>query len=95
MLALRDQENLIYDRQTTAASKPANQGSKQLQPKTPGAKHPKTPYKIPLNDENDRTGFGKEHGPQKLQFRGNEYLATGIKLKGAEDKSSILTPIGS
>ncbi|KAL3463153.1 hypothetical protein BJX64DRAFT_257693 [Aspergillus heterothallicus] len=60
MLALRDQENLAHVHQTVAASKPLNQGLKQLQPKTPGARAPKTPFKVPLKDENDPLAFGKQ-----------------------------------
>ncbi|KAA8642121.1 hypothetical protein EYZ11_001194 [Aspergillus tanneri] len=60
MLALRDQENLVHAHQTVAASKPLNQGVKQLQTKTPGARAPKTPFKIPLSDENDPLAFGKK-----------------------------------
>ncbi|KAL2807861.1 hypothetical protein BJX63DRAFT_425046 [Aspergillus granulosus] len=60
MLALRDQENLAHAHQTVAASKPLNQGIKQLQPKTPGARAPKTPFKVPLKDENDPLAFGKQ-----------------------------------
>ncbi|KAF5856313.1 hypothetical protein ETB97_007549 [Aspergillus alliaceus] len=60
MLALRDQENLVHAHQTVAASKPLNQSAKSLQPKTPGARAPKTPFKVPLNDENDPLAFGKK-----------------------------------
>ncbi|KKK18136.1 hypothetical protein P175DRAFT_0502663 [Aspergillus ochraceoroseus IBT 24754] len=60
MLALRDQENLVHSHQTVAASKPLNHGGKQLQPKTPGARAPKTPFKVPLKDENDPLAFGKK-----------------------------------
>ncbi|PLN76425.1 hypothetical protein BDW42DRAFT_178685 [Aspergillus taichungensis] len=60
MLALRDQENLVHAHQTVAAAKPLNQGARTLQPKTPGARAPKTPFKIPLNDENDPLAFGKK-----------------------------------
>ncbi|RAL15637.1 uncharacterized protein BO97DRAFT_468513 [Aspergillus homomorphus CBS 101889] len=59
MLALRDQENLVHNHQTVAASKPLNQGVRHLQPKTPGARAPKTPFKVPLNNENDPLAFGK------------------------------------
>ncbi|KAJ5577894.1 uncharacterized protein N7459_006858 [Penicillium hispanicum] len=55
MLAVRDQENLVNTHQTAAAAKPLNQGVKQLPPKTPG----KTPFKVPLNDENNPLAFGK------------------------------------
>jgi hypothetical protein len=60
MLALRDQENLVHTHQTVAAAKPLNHGVKQLQPRTPGARAPKTPFKLPLNDENDPLAFGKK-----------------------------------
>ncbi|KAL4808464.1 hypothetical protein BDV18DRAFT_100230 [Aspergillus unguis] len=60
MLALRDQENLVHAHQTVAASKPLNQGTRQLQPKTPGNRAPKTPFKVPLKDENDPLAFGKK-----------------------------------
>lgn len=47
MLALRD-ENIVN------AAEAARQvhGKSHLAPKTPGARFPKTPSKIPLNDEN-------------------------------------------
>lgn len=51
MLAVRDQENLVHAHQTAAAGKPLNQGTKQLQPKTP--------FKVPLNDENGPLALGK------------------------------------
>ncbi|EAW19445.1 uncharacterized protein NFIA_025170 [Aspergillus fischeri NRRL 181] len=60
MLALRDQENLVHTHQTVAAAKPLNHGVKQSQPRTPGARAPKTPFKVPLNDENDPLAFGKK-----------------------------------
>lgn len=52
MLARRDQENLVHAHQTVAAGKPLNQGTKQLQPKTP--------FKVPLNDENGPLAMGKK-----------------------------------
>ena len=59
MLAARiDQENAIHARQQAAAAKPLNQGAKGLAPKTPGNRAPKTPGKIPLNDENEADKFG-------------------------------------
>ncbi|KAL4935714.1 hypothetical protein BDV06DRAFT_206447 [Aspergillus oleicola] len=60
MLALRDQENLVHAHQTVAASKPLNQSTRQLQPKTPGNRAPKTPFKVPLKDENGPLAFGKK-----------------------------------
>ena len=94
MLTARDQENLIHGHQALAASKPLNQTSQRLAPpKTPGNRFPKTPMRIPLNDENAPTGGGKR-------------LALGTKGKGTEnmpvtgkkaqlDKSAFITPMGT
>lgn len=85
MLALRDQENLVHAHQTVAASKPLNQGGKQLQPKTPGARAPKTPFKVPLNDENDPLAFGKK-----------TVKGTGKQKENAKPsvKDAFVTPLG-
>ena len=80
MLAARDQENLVHGHQTVAASKPLNQGTRGLQPKTPGNKYPKTPLKIPLNDENAPGGFGGKSGKGK-----------GLETGG---KNAFVTPMG-
>lgn len=58
-LAARDQENLVHGHLQAAAAKPLNQGIKGLPPKTPGAKAPKTPFKVALNDENAIEKAGK------------------------------------
>lgn len=47
LAAHHDQENLVQSHQVTGKS-----GSRQLPPKTPGPRYPKTPLKVPLNDEN-------------------------------------------
>ncbi|KAJ5092098.1 hypothetical protein NUU61_006968 [Penicillium alfredii] len=73
MLALRDQENLVNTHQTAAAGKPLNQGLKQLAPKTPG----KTPFKVPLNDENNPLAFGKRT----------------VKGNGKPGKDAFMTPM--
>ena len=75
MLAARDQENLVHGHQAAAASKPLN---RQLPPKTPGKQVPKTPFKIPLNDENAQ-------GP--LGGKGT------LKTKG-DGKNAFVTPMG-
>lgn len=81
MLALRDQENLVNTHQTAAAAKPLNQGAKQLVPKTPG----KTPFKVPLNDENNPGAFGKR------TVKGN-----GSRLEnGKPGKDAFETPLGT
>lgn len=69
ILAARDQENLVHNRQTTAAGKPLNQNIRALQAKTPG--NLKTPFRSAAHDENIPIGFkgqktvGKD-GPSKL-----------------------------
>lgn len=90
MLAARDQENLVHGHQTVAASKPLNQGTRGLQPKTPGNKYPKTPLKIPLNDENAPAGFGGKSGKGK----GLENMMTGGKKVATFDKNAFVTPMG-
>ncbi|KAL3478223.1 hypothetical protein BJX99DRAFT_109443 [Aspergillus californicus] len=85
MLALRDQENLVHSHQTVAALKPLNQGAKQLQPKTPGARAPKTPFKVPLKDENDPLAFGKK--TVKTVGKQNENARPSVK-------DAFVTPIG-
>ena len=83
MLALRDQENLVHGHQAAAASKPLNQGARQLGPKTPGNKVPKTPaFKLPLNDENGDGIFGGGGGGK-----------TGLKING-NGKNTFATPMG-
>lgn len=87
MLAARDQENLAHAHHAAGASKPLNQGTRQLAPKTPGNKVPKTPFKIPLNDENGGLGGGKSG-------KGNENMVTGAKKGGLGDKNAFVTPLG-
>ena len=95
MLAARDQENLVHVHQTAAASKPLNQETKTLQPKTPGNKVPKTPFKIPLNDKIGNTVLGGgKNGGLKARFGGNENLATGGKKGVIGDKTAFVTPLG-
>lgn len=79
MFAAREQENLVHGHQAAAAAKPLNQGSRQLAPKTPGNKVPKTPFKVPLNDENDDGGFGAGKA--------------GLKNNGGA-KNALITPMG-
>ena len=95
MLAARDQENLVHGHQAAAAAKPLNQGAKQLAPKTPGNKVPKTPFKVPLNDENGPAGFGGVKAVLKTGIRGNENLMTVGKKGGLGDKNAFITPLGT
>ncbi|KAH8698303.1 hypothetical protein BGW36DRAFT_294414 [Talaromyces proteolyticus] len=85
MLALRDKENLVHTHQTTAAAKPLNQGLRQLQPKTPGTRPSKTPYKIPLNDENGVPAFGKN----TVKVKG-----AGVGNAQQSSKDAFVTPLG-
>lgn len=95
MLAARDQENLVHVHQTAAASKPLNQGTKSLQPKTPGNKIPKTPLKIPLNDKIGNTVLGGgKNGGLKARAGGNENLVAGGMNGVLGDKTAFVTPLG-
>ncbi|KAI9772270.1 MAG: hypothetical protein M1840_001019 [Geoglossum simile] len=90
MLAVRNQENLVHGHQTAAASKPLNQGAKLAAPKTPGARAPKTPFKVPLNDEN-LAGRGGGKSVMRTVNKASENLMTG-GLAG--DKTAFITPLG-
>ena len=89
MFAARaNQENAIYEQQTAAAAKPLNQGVKGLAPKTPANRAPKTPFKIPLNDENATFRSGKTGGQRKQDG------LFGQGKEGKVEKSAFLTPAG-
>ena len=90
VLAFRDQENLIHEGQAAAAAKPQNQGIRQLQSKTPGQKAPKTPFKIPLNDENAALGGKTGVRPG---IKGDENMGTAKKGM-LHDKDAFVTPMG-
>ena len=73
---------------------PRNQDTlRQLQPKTPGARYPKTPIKVPLNDENAAHVVGGAKGNLTGRSRGNENALTSKAVKGF-DKSNFVTPMG-
>lgn len=65
-----------------------------LQPKTPGARYPKTPIKVPLNDENAAhvVGGAKGNLTGRSRSRGNENALTSKAAKGI-DKSNFVTPM--
>lgn len=90
-----NQENFVHGHQQAAVSKPLNQGTRGAPPKTPGNKYPKTPLRIPLNDENAHTGYvvsGKSIlGTKK---RGNENLMTGAKKGSTFERNDFVTPMG-
>lgn len=78
-LAAHDQENAVRSLQVGPGGKP-------LGAKTPGNKAPKTPFKVPLNDENVFTRGGKGDG------KGNLLMTT---TKGGKlDASAFVTPAG-
>jgi hypothetical protein len=89
MLAARDQENLAHGHHAAAAAKPLNQSVRGLAPKTPGNKAPKTPFKIPLNDENATIRFGA-----KTNGKGNENVMTAAKKGGFNNTDAFVTPMG-
>lgn len=81
-----DQENLVASHHAAAAAKPLNAGAKALGARTPANKVPKTPFKLPLNDENGKTGL-------KTQAKGteNQLQPTGKKA----DSNAFVTPAGA
>ncbi|KAK9420252.1 hypothetical protein SUNI508_06521 [Seiridium unicorne] len=84
MLATRDQENLVARHQSGAVLK--QQQNNQL-----GARYPKTPIKIPLNDEN----AGHMKGAKSIlgnRTKGNENAMASKGSKGL-DKSNFVTPM--
>lgn len=88
----RDQENLVHTHQQTAASKPLNQGLKQLPPKTPG----QTPFRRGLNNENNPglfTGKGafKNGGGLGGGAGGGENT---VLRTGKTGKQDLITPMG-
>lgn len=81
MLALRD-ENAVNAAQAARFAP----GKGQLAPKTPGARYPKTPLKIPLNDEN-AVGGAKSMLAAKSNTNGNIQLTA--------KKQNLVTPSGN
>ncbi|KAI0885244.1 uncharacterized protein GGS22DRAFT_163194 [Annulohypoxylon maeteangense] len=88
MLAARDQENLVFNRRSSAAhSKQQNQTKRQ---QTPGARFAKTPLKVPLNDENGAHAVGGAKSVLGGRTGGNENTLRS-KGKGLS-KANIATP---
>ena len=85
-LAAHDQETAVRSLQVGPGGKPLNAGPKSFGSKTPANKAPKTPFKLPLNDENNFTRGGKQDG------KGSLFMTT---LKGGKlDASAFVTPAG-
>ncbi|KAF9881297.1 hypothetical protein CkaCkLH20_01447 [Colletotrichum karsti] len=78
MLAIRD-ENAVNAAQAARLAP----GKSQMAPKTPGARYPKTPLKIPLNDEN-AVGAGKTALANKSNAKG--------PVQGTVKKQNLVTP---
>ncbi|KAF1838685.1 hypothetical protein BDW02DRAFT_564790 [Decorospora gaudefroyi] len=77
-LAANDQENAVRHLQAGAAGKSLNAGRKAFNAKTPGHKAPKTPFKVPLNDENATNKPGK----------------SVLQVKGTGNENAFVTPAG-
>lgn len=84
-LAANDQENAIRHLQAGAAGKSLNAGLKGLNAKTPGHKAPKTPFKVPLNDEN---------AANQTIGKGKGNLLMTSKKGGKVDENAFVTPAG-
>lgn len=87
LAAHHDQEN-VYTHQAAASKQ-------QLQAAAPGVRYPKTPLKVPLNDENKNHGF---QGKSVLRGKGhNENTLTvgkGADALGKPGKTAMVTPAG-
>ncbi|KAL2146572.1 hypothetical protein VTI28DRAFT_3463 [Corynascus sepedonium] len=85
LAAHHDQEN-VYTHQAGASKQ-------QLQAKTPGARYPKTPLKVPLNDENANHGL---NGKSVLRGKGNNEntltVGKGTDALGKSGKLGMVTP---
>lgn len=80
MLSIRD-ENAVNAAQAARLAP----GKSQMAPKTPGARYPKTPLKIPLNDEN-AVNAGKSVLAPKSNANG--------AIQGTAKKQNLVTPSG-
>ena len=90
LAAARDQENLTHAHQTVAAAKHLNQETKGV--KTPANKSHKTPFGVPVNDENAFLQTGKS----VLQTNGKNlnFLAKNGKQGKEGGNDGYITPAG-
>lgn len=89
LAAHHDQENLVLH-QSVNGGKPVPHGTRHLQPKTPGARYPKTPLKVPLNDENAVHVLGGK------SILGGRSRAAGNEPATAKSKGlAPVTPLGT
>ncbi|KAF2015985.1 hypothetical protein BU24DRAFT_450604 [Aaosphaeria arxii CBS 175.79] len=91
-LAANDQENVVRNLQAGPAGKALNAGMKGFHSKTPGHKAPKTPFKVPLNDENATFKAGKSI--LQTRGKGNENLLKTTSKGGKLDSNAFVTPAG-
>ena len=86
----------MHGHQAAAAAKPLNQGTKQLPPKTPARSQlaPKSPFKVPLNDENGVFGQAGLKTVLKTNGKGNENHTVRGKKTGGQEKNAFVTPLG-
>jgi len=91
VLAVNDQENLTRNLHAGAAGKSLNAGLKGFNAKTPGNRAPKTPFKIPLNDEN---AFKAGKSVMKTNGKGNENMLMTMKKGSKLDDNAFVTPAG-
>jgi hypothetical protein len=89
--AARDQENLTNAHQTAAAAKPLNGGGNGVATRSP-RNHPKTPFRIPLNDENAPLKTGKSAVKTNGKTR-QEGFKDG-KPRKETDNAAFVTPAG-
>ncbi|KAK8180242.1 hypothetical protein HDK77DRAFT_455802 [Phyllosticta capitalensis] len=95
LAAHQDQENIAAAHHNAAAAKPLNHGIKGYAgAKTPANKAPKTPFKVPLNDENGTTKAGKNLLKTGGKGGENQLMPTGKKLGAPADNSAFVTPAG-
>lgn len=99
-----DQENMVHAHQTAAAAKDhattsaaSNNNAmvgKTFGAKTPGTRAPKTPFKVPLNDENAPFQAGKS----VLRTNGKGTSVADRRLftgkKAVVESSAFVTPAG-
>ena len=92
-LAAHDQENAVRHLQAGAAGKSLNAGPTGFSAKTPGNKAPKTPFKVPLNDENAPNKAGKS--VLNTVSKANASLFMTSKKGGKLDENAFVTPAGT
>ena len=86
-LAARDQENLTYTHRATAATKPLNQDTRAVQPKTPG--NFKTPFRSARHDENQPIGLTGKTGQGGNKLDKNA-LITPLGMTAVRNMANIL-----